>query len=419
MSKYDDHFNKVLSFANTYYELINCHLVDFLTDNLWEKCLPDALRSELERCETDSNCWAENISFPELNNFTTLTRSLSLESCSTMANVDSLTEILPNGSTIDVMKCKESKREFMNVKKLHEVEVLGNVVASVATSTRNLVIDAGAGKAYLSTFLAENYEIPVLAIDSSRVCRKGAICRQERLQKKSKSSLSTLVRYVVEEIGNETDYSELVSQNFPDWNLNRNLLLTGLHTCGSLAHSVIRAFLHTTDINILCIVPCCYHLTNETFNKQTVFTKNARMLAQQSVERSTEKRSVSPSLFYRAVLQVILQSMGVCPARIGRGGPLNNFSSYAKWALTKIGIEAEKIPSTNDLESVYQSYAYLKKRFDLFQMMRIKMGPVLEAAIMLDRIIYLQNSDQCSRLAVLRLFDPMLSPRRYGIIATK
>lgn len=52
-------------------------------------------------------------------------------------------------------------------------------------------------------------------------------------------------------------------------------------------------------------------------------------------------------------------------------------------------------------------------------MLRIHVGLVLEAAIMLDRIIFLQNSNQCSKIAILRLFDPILSPRRYGIIAVK
>lgn len=30
-------------------------------------------------------------------------------------------------------------------------------------------------------------------------------------------------------------------------------------------------------------------------------------------------------------------------ARVGRGGPSNNFSSYAKWALTKLGVQKEKV----------------------------------------------------------------------------
>lgn len=118
------------------------------------------------------------------------------------------------------------------------------------------------------------------------------------------------VQYVVEEINETTDYVRMVKENFRDWKSNKNLIVTGLHTCGSLTHSIIRAFLATKDISLLCIVPCCYHLTNETFDERVEFSKNARMLAQQSIERSSENKVISSSLFYRAILQVTLSSMG-------------------------------------------------------------------------------------------------------------
>jgi len=62
---------------------------------------------------------------------------------------------------------------------------------------------------------------------------------------------------------------------------------------------------------------------------------------------------------------------------------------------------------------------HLEPKLRLFQMLRIYMSSVIEAAITLDRIIFLQNSTQCSKVAVVRLFDPTLSPRCYAIIATK
>ena len=103
----------------------------------------------------------------------------------------------------------------------------------------------------------------------------------------------------------------MIKENFCSWDINKNLILTGLHTCGSLTDSVIRTFLATKDINILCIVPCCYHLSNETFNKKISFSKNARMLAQQSIERSMKNKFVPSSLFYRAILQVTFHSLGI------------------------------------------------------------------------------------------------------------
>lgn len=62
---------------------------------------------------------------------------------------------------------------------------------------------------------------------------------------------------------------------------------------------------------------------------------------------------------------------------------------------------------------------HFESKFRLFQILRIYMSSVVEAAIMLDRVIFLQNNIQCSKVAVIRLFDPALSPRCYGIIAMK
>ena len=109
-----------------------------------------------------------------------------------------------------------------------------------------------------------------------------------------------------------TNYSNIVSTLFPDWNGNNNIILVGLHTCGSLSHFISKSFISSEDIKYLCVVPCCYHLMTESLTKRYVFSKNARMLAQQSIERVYSKnKQMSPTLFYRTILQVILKSMGM------------------------------------------------------------------------------------------------------------
>ncbi|KYN08383.1 Uncharacterized protein C12orf26 like protein [Cyphomyrmex costatus] len=419
MTEYNQHFEKALDFINIYQELIDCHLVDFITEGLWDKCLPEKLRSELENTDMSDDIWAENNTDSELSNFIQLTKSLSLESCPAVICVNDLPKLLSQFSTELLIenKCVYPKSKLMNTKKSHEIEVLGKVITEIALSTHSLVIDAGAGKAYLSTYLSEHFNIPVLAIDSSQVCHKGAINRQEKIQKRKQTL--TKIRYIVQELDDTTNYNKVVNTCYPDWSVNRNLILTGLHTCGMLVHSVIKAFLHAEDINLLLVVPCCYHLANETLSGRWNFSKNARMLAQQSVERSRYNKHLSPLLFYRAVLQVILHSMGYYNAKVGRGGPLNNFVDYAKCALSRIGMDKKQIPPAYVLQEVYQNHIHFESKLRLFQMLRIHMSSVVEAAIMLDRIVFLQNNIKCSKVAVIRLFDPTLSPRCYGIIATK
>jgi len=189
MAEYNQHFEKALNFINIYQKLIDCHLVDFITEELWDKCLPEKIRMELENIDMSSDIWTENNTDSELSNFIQLTRSLSLESCPAVMCVDDLPKLLPQSFKEHLIENKlvYQKSEFMNTKKSHEIEVLGKVIAEMALSTRSLVIDAGAGKAYLSTYLSEQFNVPVLAIDSSQVCHKGAINRQEKIQKRKRS----------------------------------------------------------------------------------------------------------------------------------------------------------------------------------------------------------------------------------------
>lgn len=197
MAEYNNYFEKALDFINRYQNLIDCHLVDFITENLWDKCLPEELKSELESIDASDDIWTENNISSELNNFIQVTKSLSLESCPAVVCVSNLPKLLPQFFSQEQSVNNQfihAKSEFMNTKKSYEIEVLGNVIAEMALSTNSLVIDAGAGKAYLSTYLSEHFNVPVLAIDSSQVCHKGAISRQEKLQKKKQLSLTQVCR---------------------------------------------------------------------------------------------------------------------------------------------------------------------------------------------------------------------------------
>lgn len=198
MAEYNQHFEKALDFINVYQKLIDCHLVDFITEGLWDKCLPERLRLELENTNASDDIWAESKTDSELSNFIQLTKSLSLESCSAVMCVDDLPKLLPQSSKEHLIENKLfcPKSEHMNTKKSYEIEVFGKIIAEMALTTHSLVIDAGAGKAYLSTYLSEHFNIPVLAIDSSQVCHKGAISRQEKIQKRKQSLTKVYEKYI-------------------------------------------------------------------------------------------------------------------------------------------------------------------------------------------------------------------------------
>lgn len=43
------------------------------------------------------------------------------------------------------------------------------------------------------------------------------------------------------------------------------LMLTGLHTCGALGSNILRLFVNSPNVKVLCNVACCYHLMSEKF----------------------------------------------------------------------------------------------------------------------------------------------------------
>ena len=148
------------------------------------------------------------------------------------------------------------------------------------------------------------HNIPVLAIDGKASNTKGANTRTKNLQSKWSSlslraseradggipssmksrardkqkkglsdsdregdkpkpvpaSLVTLTKFVEE----SSDLAHLVEEHLPGQ--SDRLGIVGLHTCGDLAPTSIRTFLHTEKARLLCNVGCCYnHLTSLGF----------------------------------------------------------------------------------------------------------------------------------------------------------
>ena len=71
-------------------------------------------------------------------------------------------------------------------------------------------------------------------------------------------------------IDTNTDLNALACRHFHledgESHLSRQLL-TGLHTCGDLAPSMLRIFCVNDSIKALCNVGCCYHLIEEEFRR--------------------------------------------------------------------------------------------------------------------------------------------------------
>uniref|UniRef100_A0A8D0DPQ1 Methyltransferase like 25 n=1 Tax=Salvator merianae TaxID=96440 RepID=A0A8D0DPQ1_SALMN len=195
-------------------------------------------------------------------------------------------------------------------------------------------------------------------------------------------------------------------------------VLVGLHTCGDLAPSTLRLFSAKPEIKAVCSVGCCYHLLSEEQEIQKDGShgtlgfpmsrylkeegwfcgRNVRMAACLALERVAVGQVLpTESLFYRAVLQVIVEEFyGVkrSDRNIGKVySKSSSFLDYVRKSLKKLELDES--------------------------MLKVVLGPCIEVLILLDRLCYLKEQDNIAWSGLVKLFDPIKSPRCYAVVALK
>ncbi|XP_078663847.1 putative methyltransferase-like protein 25 isoform X2 [Branchiostoma floridae x Branchiostoma belcheri] len=219
------------------------------------------------------------------------------------------------------------------------------------------------------------------------------------------------------------------------------LLLTGLHTCGDLCPTMLRLFVTCPQAAVLCSVGCCYNLlteqqtegaTDEKYGfplSQSLQTRGvrlgrtARMLSCQAVERiGTEGRLPAMSLFYRAVLQVIVRDKFGAIDRNKTVGKVaaksKDFVDYVRRALRRLQLEDTHL-SDQEIYSYYKQYEGKLRHLQAFIQLRACLAPCIEAVILLDRLHFLHEQPGVSHAALVPVFNPVISPRCYALLAIK
>lgn len=267
----------------------------------------------------------------------------------------------------------------------------------------------------------------------------------------------------------QTNFTNLFNEHF-DSDGSPGLCLTGLHTCGNLAPSCLRIYTENEQISAVCNIGCCYHLLTEQFSnyfyepiqrekspnskrkqiceslensamikevygfpmsqhlidQKMKLGRNARMAACQSLYRVIDGRErPNVHLFYRALLEVLLQRK--CPqyldrTEVGRMKQCQSFVDYCRKAAKRNPWLPLETITDDELNELYDEFKNERDRLDLYHLMRITIATVVEGAIMLDRFLYLKENEIERNLNVsylVRFFDPVISPRCYGLVAMK
>lgn len=272
-----------------------------------------------------------------------------------------------------------------------------------------------------------------------------------QVQNTEKSGLRKERRNTASKARDSSIYSPLTSFITADSQLHdiiedlEDCLMVGLHTCGDLAPSTLRIFTSKAEVKAVCSVGCCYHLLSEEFENQHkdrcanenwgfpmchylkeerwCCGRNARMSACLALQRVAVGQGLpTESLFYRAVLQNIIKDyygISKCEQHVGKiYSKCSSFLEYVRMSLKKLGLDESKV-SEEIIMDYYENYKPRMNELEAFNMLKVVLAPCIETLILLDRLCYLKEQDGVAWSPLVKLFDPVQSPRCYAVIALK
>uniref|UniRef100_A0A8D0H2N4 Methyltransferase like 25 n=1 Tax=Sphenodon punctatus TaxID=8508 RepID=A0A8D0H2N4_SPHPU len=195
------------------------------------------------------------------------------------------------------------------------------------------------------------------------------LCEEEKERRKmtsikakaSKSSETNIYSPLTSYVTAETELRDIITDL-------EDCIMVGLHTCGDLASNTLRLFTAKPEIKAVCSVGCCYHLLSEKYENQKDCTqemwgfpmcqylkeedwfcgRNAKMAACLALDRVAVGQMLpTESLFYRAVLQVIIEECYGVAKRdryIGKVfSKTSSFTDYVRKSLKKLELDETKV----------------------------------------------------------------------------
>ncbi|KAJ0790518.1 putative Methyltransferase domain-containing protein [Helianthus annuus] len=477
----------IIQFIKPYTFFWQSHVVNFLTHRLWEAVDEewiDCLRNEPVECLIQIPSGIVQDRWPSsLKKFIATLSSLAFP-----REQADLKKLLPN---MQVALLNNVITQGMNPKKRHEIEALAAVVGSVARDVEtNTIIDLGAGQGYLSQVLSFEYQLSVIAIDASSHHGRVTHERAERIKKHYEAKMRnsslggkgvTIPRTVTCRVLSSDMLTTLLNSKDGDercQNQSTNdtcpLLLTGLHACGDLSVTMLRAFLESKEVKAVVSIGCCYNLLSEEEDNALCgfpissgvkstglhLGRNSRDLACQSADRwKVMEKDASLHNFelhaFRAAFQLLLsryfpETLSGSPT-IGRQGKtlrrqqqnsgMNGlatdgcsckpdstsgkdehvdtcslFEKFSKSGLHRLNLNQ---PHDVDFAGIWKEAEPFVEVIGPYWSLRAALGPVLETLILLDRLLFLQEQGDSVEAIMVPIFNPNISPRNVALIAKK
>uniref|UniRef100_A0A1I8FIY6 Methyltranfer_dom domain-containing protein n=1 Tax=Macrostomum lignano TaxID=282301 RepID=A0A1I8FIY6_9PLAT len=324
-----------------------------------------------------------------------------------------------------VQLLKPALRKKVKLKKEHEICSLGNVISWLHQRVHQpelepLVVDAGSGLVELG--------LPVLAIEGASHHGPAAAeldLRAQRLHRVQSAASgctpSTGVRCC-----------SLARICWPSAQLNRPLLLTGLHACGDLSSLLVRALIEDASPPVLGLasVGCCYmrsvasavdNVATPAVDNVATAVDNVTAPAGDNVTTPAGDNVTAPAgdnVTTPAVDNVTAPASGtVSPSTSRKRFPVKKLcrQSFRDYALS---VSSRPISADeSEWVRVEQLVNTRWREVLTWNCLRLLLAPLAESAVLLDRMIYLRESRaDLAQLALLPLFDPEQSPRNTRLV---
>jgi hypothetical protein len=310
-------------------------------------------------------------------------------------------------------------------KKRHEIQKIVPVLKRVRDERYfSYVVDIGGGVGHLSRVLSHYHQIPSISLDQNAEFQA---IGKERLKKFRKLEGAEDVEFINHTFGDHSDPLKDLKIFNPD------SLSLGLHTCGPLAHTLIKETVANKTLGLLNF-GCCYFKINpekdfplsqfykdENFIKPNLFGLTLATRSHAEMQRDTYNTKLRVKN-YRYALHLFLMEkfnnkyftdVGECPIQ-------TYWKPFSEYTLPKLK-ELNLIHSftAEDINDFYHSERIQRELRVMFlcNIIRWQIGRALEVYLQLDRCLYLEEHGY--EVEFHQYFTESLSPRNLGILALK
>lgn len=332
----------------------------------------------------------------------------------------SIVEFIPETAEIPL---EDWAFQGVKKKKRHEIQKIVPVLKKVKKDSHfEYVVDIGGGVGHLSRILSHYHSIASVSIDQNAEFQKIGLLRLQKYRRLEGAKEVTFMNLTFGQKNDEENLKRI---------FNSKALGLGLHTCGPLANTLIKASADY-DTKGLLSFGCCYHQLaplkdfpiSDFYKHQKFpvlnlygFTLATRSHVGMDFDAYCTKMKVKS---YRYALHLFIMqhfnsnqytSVGECHMSLYT----KPFSYYIKEKLAELGIQHT---FQDDYFNKYYASPEIQRQLRIMflcNIIRWQMGRVLEIYLLIDRCVYLEEHGYS--VSLMQYFDETLSPRNLGILA--